>query len=408
MTEQFLHGVEVIEIDDGARPIQTVKSSVIGLVGTAPKGPVNTPTLLLGSPSEAVKIFGSDVNFSIPSALDAIFKQTGAAVVVINVADPDNSAHKTDEVLDPTKITLSDIIGGVDGTTGKYKGVSALLASSSEVAVTPRILIAPGFTHQIPLDENDGKIANPVVAELLTVAERLRAIIVADCPNTNKSDAVHYREDWGSSRIYPAFPWVKVLNTANNTIVEKPSSARIAGLIAKSDNERGFWWSPSNMVINGIVGISKPIDFALGDTNCTANFLNENDIATIISQDGFRLWGNRTASADPKWMFLQTRRTADMINDSLLKAHLWAVDRNITKTYIEDVLEGVNNYLRHLKSIGAIIDGKAFINPELNTPDQISQGKITFDFDFTPPYPAEHITFRSRMTDEYLEELFSN
>jgi phage tail sheath protein FI len=407
MTEQFLHGVEIIEIDDGARPIQTVKSSVIGLVGTASKGPVNTPTLILGSPAEAVSIFGSDANFSIPSALDAIFKQTGAMVVVINVADPTNSAHLTAGVLDPAKITLSDIVGSVDGTTGKYKGVSALLAAQSEVAVTPRILIAPGFTHQTPLDEDEEPLANPVVAELLTVAERLRAIIIADCPNTNKTDAVNYANDWGSPRVYPVFPWVKVLNT-NNTIVQQPSSARVAGLIAKSDNERGFWWSPSNMMINGIVGISKPIDFALGDTNCTANFLNENDIATIIQQDGFRLWGNRTASADPKWMFLQSRRTADMINDSLLKAHLWAVDRNITKTYIEDVLEGVNNYLRYLKSIGAIIDGKAFINPELNTPDQIAQGKITFDFDFTPPYPAEHITFRSRMTDEYLEELFSN
>ena len=32
----FLHGVEVIEIDAGPRPIQTVKSSVIGIVGTAP------------------------------------------------------------------------------------------------------------------------------------------------------------------------------------------------------------------------------------------------------------------------------------------------------------------------------------------------------------------------------------
>jgi len=408
MTEQFLHGVEIIEIDDGARPIQTVKSSVIGLVGTASKGPVNTPTLLLGSPAEAVKIFGSDTNFSIPSALDAIFKQTGAMVVVINVADPNNSAHKTAGVLDPTKITLSDIIGGVDSETGKYKGVSALLASQSEVAVTPRILIAPDFTHQTSLNGGEEHIANPVVAELLTIAERLRAVIIADCPNTNKADAVNYANDWGSPRIYPVFPWVKVLNTANNTIAEKPSSARVAGLIAKSDNERGFWWSPSNMVINGIVGISKPIDFALGDTSCTANYLNENKIATIVQQDGFRLWGNRTTSADAKWTFLQSRRTADMINDSLLRAHLWAVDRNITKTYIEDVLEGVNDYLRYLKSIQAIIDGNAFINPELNTPSQIAQGKITFDFDFTPPYPAEHITFRSRMTDEYLEELFSN
>ena len=49
MPEQFLHGVEVIELNDGARPIQTVKSSVIGLIGTAQQGPVNTPTLILGS-----------------------------------------------------------------------------------------------------------------------------------------------------------------------------------------------------------------------------------------------------------------------------------------------------------------------------------------------------------------------
>lgn len=406
MTEQFLHGVEVIELDDGARPIQTVKSSVIGLVGTAPKGPVNTPTLILGSRSEAVKIFGDNMNYTIPKALDGIFDQTGAMVVVINVADPDNSAHKTSGVLDPTKITLGDIVGGVDEDTGKYKGVSALLAAQSEVGVTPRILIAPGFTHQTPLDEDDEPIANPVVSELLGIAESLRAVILADCPNTNDTDAVNYREDWGSARIYPIYPWVKVLNPADNSIVQEPPSARVAGLIAKSDNERGFWWSPSNMVINGIVGISKPIDFALGGSNSKANYLNEHNIATIIQQDGFRLWGNRTTSADTKWLFLQTRRTADMINDSLLKAHMWAVDRNITKTYIEDVLEGINNYLRHLKSIGAIIGGNAFADPALNTPDQIALGKVSFDFDFTPPYPAEHITFRSRMIDDYLEEIF--
>ena len=406
MTEQFLHGVEIIEIDDGARPIQTVKSSVIGLVGTAPKGPVNTPTLILGSRSEAVKIFGDNQSYSIPKALDGIFDQTGAMVVVINVADPDNSAHKTSGVLDPTKITLGDIVGGVDSETGKYKGVSALLAAQSEVGVQPRILIAPGFTHQTPLDEDDEPVANPVVSELLGIAESLRAVIIADCPNTNDTDAVNYREDWGSARIYPVYPWVKVLNPVDSSIVQEPPSARVAGLIAKSDNDRGFWWSPSNMVINGIVGISKPIDFALGDANSKANFLNENDIATIIQQDGFRLWGNRTTSADAKWMFLQTRRTADMINDSLLKAHMWAVDRNITKTYIEDVLEGINNYLRYLKSIGAIIGGVAFADPALNTPDQIALGKVSFDFDFTPPYPAEHITFRSRMVDDYLQEIF--
>ena len=403
MPEQFLHGVEVIELNDGARPIQTVKSSVIGLIGTAPQGPVNTPTLILGSRAKAVEIFGAndDANkdYTIPKALDGIFDQAGAMVVVINVADPSNPAHQTTGSLDPANINMADVVGGVDGTTGQYKGVHALLAANSELGVTPRILIAPGFTHDMPSGN-----ANPVVSELLGIAENLRAVIIADLPNTNDTDAIDYVGDFGSARVYPIYPWVKVLDSLG-AIVEEPASARVAGLIVKSDNERGFWWSPSNLVINGIIGISKPIDFVLGDVNSKANYLNENNIATIIQESGFRLWGNRTLSADPKWAFLQARRTADMINDSLLKAHLWAVDRNITKTYIEDVLEGVNNYLRHLKSIGAIIGGTAFADPELNTPDQIAQGKVSFDFDFTPPYPAEHITFRSKMTDDYLSEI---
>jgi len=403
MPDQFLHGVEVIELNDGARPIQTVKSSVIGLVGTAPQGPVNTPTLILGSRAKAAEIFGenNDANkdYTIPKALDGIFDQAGAMVVVINVADPSNPAHLTTGVLDPANIIDADVVGGVDGTTGQYKGVHALLAANTELAVTPRILIAPNFTHDMPSGN-----ANPVVSELLGIAENLRAIIIADLPNTNDTDAIDYVGDFGSARVFAVYPWVKVLDTLG-AIVEEPSSARVAGLIVKSDNDRGFWWSPSNLVINGIVGISKPIDFVLGDVNSKANYLNENNITTIIQESGFRLWGNRTLSADPKWAFLQARRTADMINDSLLKAHLWAVDRNITKTYIEDVLEGVNNYLRYLKNIGAIIGGTAFADPELNTPDQIAQGKVTFEFDFTPPYPAEHIIFRSRMTDDYLSEI---
>ena len=51
MADHFLHGVEVVEIDNGPRPIRTVRSSVIGLVGTAPDAdeqrfPLNTPVLI--------------------------------------------------------------------------------------------------------------------------------------------------------------------------------------------------------------------------------------------------------------------------------------------------------------------------------------------------------------------------
>ncbi|GHT97930.1 hypothetical protein FACS1894126_2880 [Alphaproteobacteria bacterium] len=78
-----------------------------------------------------------------------------------------------------------------------------------------------------------------------------------------------------------------------------------------------------------------------------------------------------------------------------MRAHLWAVDRNIVKNYVTDVVESVNAYLANLKSLGAIIDGKCFANDELNTPSNIADGKIYFDFEFVPSYPAEKVTFRS-------------
>ncbi len=53
MAANYLHGVETIEIETGPRPVKAVKSAVIGLIGTAPCGPVNQPTLCLSESDAA-------------------------------------------------------------------------------------------------------------------------------------------------------------------------------------------------------------------------------------------------------------------------------------------------------------------------------------------------------------------
>ena len=119
MPASFLHGVETIEIEKGARTIRTVKTAVIGLVGTAPLEDVdaeyrtvNEPTLILNE-IDAVKYFGSPKNgYTIPQALQAIFDQGAGVVIVVNVFDP----SKHESVSDVLK---ADIIGGVDPITGK-------------------------------------------------------------------------------------------------------------------------------------------------------------------------------------------------------------------------------------------------------------------------------------------------
>ena len=81
----FLHGIEVVQVDSGARTVKTVSSSVIGIVGTAPdadsaKFPINKPVLIPGSLTEAAHL---GTEGTLPDAINGIFDQTGAVVIVI-------------------------------------------------------------------------------------------------------------------------------------------------------------------------------------------------------------------------------------------------------------------------------------------------------------------------------------
>jgi len=182
MAETFLHGVEVLEIDTGPRPIRTVRSGVIGIVGTAPDAdplvfPLNTPVLIAGSRGEAAKLDTVGMGLgTLPAALDGIFDQIGAVVIVVRVEIGVGDAE-----------TMANVIGGVNATTGNYEGVHALAGAESVVGFAPRILCAPGFTHQRPTG-----LANPVVSELVGLADRMRAVIIADGPNTVDADAITY------------------------------------------------------------------------------------------------------------------------------------------------------------------------------------------------------------------------
>jgi len=395
MPEQFLHGVEVVEIDSGDRPIATAASSIIAVIGTAPRAdvlafPVNAPVMVANSRTLAAKLL-SGVGASdgtLPDALDSIFDQAGAAVIVIRVEEGVDDAA-----------TLANVLGGTNALTGAYEGVHALLAAESVTGFKPRILIAPGFTHRT------GVTANAVVAEMQGIADRMRAVVIADGPSTTDADAITAAGDSGTRRVFFVDPRVLKVDSAG-AIAPAWSSAVVAGVIARTDNSRGWWVSPSNQEIFGIVGTERAIDFSMSDPASRSNLLNVANVATIIRQNGFRLWGNRTLSADPKWSFLCVVRTADIIADSLQAAHLWAVDRGITKTYVEDVREGVNAFLRNLKSVGAILGGSCWLDPELNSAANIAAGKVYWDFDFTPVYPAEHLTFRSHLVDNYIAEIF--
>lgn len=393
MTTEFLHGVEVVQATSGTRPIRVARSSVIGIVGTAPGAdadafPLDTPVLIAGSRAEAAKLFVTgSTQGTLPLAVQQILAQTGALIVVVRVAPGADLAANQ-----------AAVIGGVSGVTGFGTGLYALIDAKSRIGFQPRIIIAPGFTGAI-----SGGTKNPVAAAIETVCDRLNAISFIAGPNTTDSAAITAATLYGNKRLMMVDPFTTIFDALSDDPGNEDidGTATAAGIQARVDNELGFWWSCSNQPANGVLNISRPIDFTLGDPNSRANLLNEANVTTFIREGGWRLWGNRTLSSDAKWAFLSVVRTADIINDSILAAHLWAVDRPISRVFADEVAEGVNNFLRELQSRGAILGGTCWLDPDLNTPAVLESGRIYFNFDFTPPYPAERITFTSILTNGY-------
>jgi hypothetical protein len=397
MPANFLHGVETIEIDKGPRPIRTVKTAVVGLVGTAPTGPVNRPTIVLSERDAAQ--FGTvadaaSAGHSIPQALDAIFDYGAGTVIVVNVFDP--AVHTVTGEVGKTPISAAEIIGTV-AADGSRTGLKALDDTYNLFGFNAKLLIAPGYAT----------LAS-VTTELIAMADKLRAMALIDAPaGITVQQAVEGRGPSGSinfntssERAILCYPHLKVYDPLTNAERLEPMSPRLAGLMCATDVERGYWWSPSNQEFKGIVGTERPITARVNDPQSEANLLNENGIVTVFNSfgSGYRAWGNRSAAwpsvTHPK-NFLNVRRTADVLHESVEYAMLQFLDRPINDALIDDIRGSVNAFIRTLVGRGALIDGSCTYDPAKNPPTELALGHLTFDIAFMPPTPAERISFES-------------
>ncbi|MCU1730610.1 MULTISPECIES: phage tail sheath family protein [unclassified Pseudomonas] len=380
----FFHGVTVTSVDTGSRSIALPSSSIIGLVDTFTEGPTATAKandlVLITSEREAIAAFGADA--AITKACQAIYARAKAVIVACGVAKLADAAEQT-----------SAIIGGVLAD-GKRTGLQALLDGKSRFNAQPRLLVTPKHSA-----------TQAVGTALVALADKLRGLAIIDGPNSTDEAALAYAENFGAKRAFLVDPGVKYWDTGADATVDAPASAWVAGLFAWTDSEYGFWASPSNKEFVGITGTTRPVEFLDGDETCRANLLNNANITTIIRDDGFRLWGNRTLSSDPKWAFVTRVRTMDIVMDAILYGHKWAVDRSITATYVKDVTEGLENFMRDLKAQGAIINFEVYADPELNTASQLEQGKVYWNIRFTDVPPAENPNFRVEVTNQWLTEV---
>jgi phage tail sheath protein FI len=349
MPANFLHGVETVEMERGPRPVTTVKSAVIGLIGTAPMGDVNTPTLVVSDLTAAAFGDASLAGFTIPQALDAIYDQGAGTVIVINVLDPaihvtavpneavvldGDSVKAAHPAIKPGTLIVKNASATVpyaegtdytvDWQTAKItrkaggamtanQGLTLAYSYLDPTKVTPADIIgsvnaAGQRTGMKALRDTYNKMGffaklliapafctqTSVSSELIAMADALDAIALIDAPiGTTFAQALAGRGpsgtinfNTGSDRALLCYPYLKAYDTGLNADRLEPYSQRLAGAIAARDIEKGFWWSPSNSEIKGITGVERALSAMIDDPNSEVNLLNEAGITTVFNSFG--------------------------------------------------------------------------------------------------------------------------
>lgn len=384
-TDSYHHGVRVYELNEGTRPIRTVSTAVIGLVANAEDAdpllfPLDTAVLLTNVQGSIEK---AGTKGTLARSLQAIADQTNAVIVVVRVE------QKTDEAEQTTAV-----IGGQ--VNGKYTGMKALLTAEQNLKVKPRILGAPGLDTAAVTSAFGG------------IAEKLRAFVYVSAHGcATKEEAAAYRDSIGSRETMMIWPDFLGWDTVSSSTTTFEATARALGLRAKIDNDTGWHKTLSNVPVNGVTGISKDVYWQLQSMDTDAGYLNSNEITTLIQRDGFRFWGSRTCSADPLFQFENYTRTAQIIADTMAEGHMWAVDKPLHPSLARDIVEGINAKFRDLKTAGYIIDASCWFDPNSNSKEQLKNGQLILDYDYTPVPPLEDLTLRQRITDKYLADFAS-
>jgi phage tail sheath protein FI len=284
---------------------------------------------------------------------------------------------------------------GQEPESGDYDNALSLFTSLEDIAIVG----APGS------GAFNGEIPENIINSLITHVSQQRAYRVAILetpPNQLASDNEQVRAAIDSSYAALYVPWVMTPNplaTAGSAIaaeIAMPPTGFMAGIWARSDEQNGVSKAPANEVILGASHLERDISFAeqgilnpLG-INCLRYFPNR----------GYRVWGARTASSDPEFMYLNVRRYLIYLEHSIDNSTQWVVFENNGPALWSRVKEAIDSFLYSEYAAGNLLGDSApqayFVRCDRTTMTQndLDNGRMICLIGVAVLKPAEFVIFR--------------
>lgn len=300
----------------------------------------------------------------------------------------------TDGVL-PTPDQLNGEEADPDNLDRKATGLYAL-AEVDDIAI-----VAMPDSGDLGDDDTQFLAAQHLVRH----AERCKyRIAVVDGPRGASINKIRsFRGSFDSTYAAIYHPWIEILDPNGPPApgvptprLQLPPSGFVTGIYARSDIARGVFKAPANEVVYGLTRFEMNINQGRNEV------LNPEGINALrfFPGRGNRVWGARTMTSDPEWMYVNVRRFFIFLEHSIDKATQWAVFepngealwRNITRT-VSDFLEV---QWRNGALLGKSPEDAFFVLCDRSTMTQndLDNGRLICLVGVAAIKPAEFVIFR--------------
>jgi uncharacterized protein len=335
------------------------------------------------------------------NVVDVLENQSSLVRVSTSAPLPETRPDPTDDAVafangnDGQDIGDDQIAG--DGLASAKRGIWAL-----EDADIFNLLCIPPYTR-------DEEVGASTWEQAAVYCERRRAMLIVDPPDawndassvTDAAILAHVQSRSANAAVY--FPRIRSADPLReNRLHTFAPSGAVAGIIARTDANRGIWKSPAGQDAT-LAGVS---ELAVKMTDEEQGPLNQRGVNCLrtFRVAGRVVWGARTlrgadALAD-QWKYIAVRRLALYIQESLYRGTQWVVFEPNDAPLWSQIRLSLGTFMHDLFRQGAFQGSTPtdayFVkcDGETTTQSDIDRGIVNIIVGFAPLKPAEFVVIR--------------
>jgi phage tail sheath protein FI len=371
-----------IKFDATAAQVETAIGALVAVEDSGGPGPNSSFLLRIVGTDAAKQVGDITAVSSLPSPASVIVSSRS-----ISASGTDGIALDTATIVD------------ANGPTGQ-KGMYAL-----EKADLFNLLVLP------PPQLDMGQHLPDVWAAAATYCQQKRAFLIVDPPAMATNPPADSASAGLDALVFSAlsrqysglfFPRFTATNPLTGLAQEFTPSGAIAGIMARTDANRGVWKAPAGLEagFNGILELSyKLTDAEIG----TLNQLGVNCLRSFRF-GGPVVWGARTLDGNDafasEWKYIPVRRLALFIEESLFRGTQWVVFEPNDEPLWSQIRLNLGAFMHDLFRQGAFQGSNPrdayFVkcDSETTTLTDINSGVVNVLVGFAPLKPAEFVVIQ--------------